>query len=208
MTTRLASRAVAAVVSGLALVALGLTPASATTAQGGNCPTYSNGHCYEFTLSSVNAAAVNTRAQPWITADYTYSQAIYRNMTPGVPTSRLYRSDCSGFVSMAWGLMASYATSDLYYLDDSTESAVGIAWHQVASGSNITLANIHAGDAIVWQGSGAHVVLIQGVSGSNIYVAEMTLVAGVETGMRTVTRNLSYFMGKPDPHLIRLSQLS
>ncbi len=49
------------------------------------------------------------RAQSWIDARVPYSQSACHNNQYGS-----YRTDCSGMVSMAWGLRQSYTTSDIH----------------------------------------------------------------------------------------------
>lgn len=67
-----------------------------------NCATYPSNR-------STTRSEALTRAQSWIDARVPYSQSACHNNQYGN-----YRTDCSGFVSMAWGLRMSFTTSDIH----------------------------------------------------------------------------------------------
>ncbi|WP_112268309.1 hypothetical protein [Lentzea terrae] len=80
-------------------------------------------------------AEILTRAQSWITARVPYSQSnCYRN------AYGQYRTDCSGYVSMAWGARHSYTTRDIHYIS-----------HEIPR------ADLQPGDAL--NDAGSHVAL-------------------------------------------------
>jgi hypothetical protein len=60
-------------------------------------------------LAWTSSAAILARAQAWVAAAVPYSQAATAPDLAG----RAYRTDCSGFVSMAWGLPRSLTTLTL-----------------------------------------------------------------------------------------------
>lgn len=88
---RLISYVMAAVVA-LAVFAQSLAGAAPAHAAGVQSPSY------------FDRKAVMQRAQTWVDARVPYSQEAWR---------RGYRTDCSGFVSMAWGLDESFVTWSL-----------------------------------------------------------------------------------------------
>ncbi|GAB3922932.1 hypothetical protein GCM10029976_012420 [Kribbella albertanoniae] len=67
-----------------------------------NCDTYDSN-------KPMTRSAALVRAQSWIDARVPYSQAACHTNGYGS-----YRTDCSGFVSMAWGLLRSYTTAEMY----------------------------------------------------------------------------------------------
>jgi hypothetical protein len=64
--------------------------------------------CTTAGVSSVSRATAVSRGKTWVTYKVPYSQTSCHTDTHGT-----YRMDCSGFVSMAWGLKGSYTTSTL-----------------------------------------------------------------------------------------------
>ncbi|MEV0675115.1 FG-GAP-like repeat-containing protein [Actinosynnema sp. NPDC050436] len=56
----------------------------------------------------IDRAEVRKRAQTWIDEQVPYSQSLYHSNQYGT-----YRQDCSGYVSMAWGMDNSYTTYSL-----------------------------------------------------------------------------------------------
>jgi VCBS repeat protein len=67
-----------------------------------NCATYASNQ-------TLSRSQVLLRSQSWIDARVPYSQSACHTNQYGS-----YRTDCSGFVSMAWGLRVSYTTSDIH----------------------------------------------------------------------------------------------
>ncbi len=59
-------------------------------------------------LPDVNRSTVLSRANTWVAEKLPYSQTVCHTDANGT-----YRTDCSGFISMAWGLTSSYVTSTL-----------------------------------------------------------------------------------------------
>src|SRR5688500_18751737 len=65
--------------------------------------------CAEQAVDSLTRAQILERAKTWLDARVPYSQsACHRNQYGS------YRTDCSGFVSMAWGLHTSFTTHDIH----------------------------------------------------------------------------------------------
>lgn len=65
--------------------------------------------CTSAGLASVSRATVVSRGKVWTSVNAPYSQTACRSDGHGSN----YRTDCSGFVSMSWGLKGSYTTSTL-----------------------------------------------------------------------------------------------
>ncbi|MER6135196.1 hypothetical protein [Streptomyces sp. NPDC001815] len=89
---------------------------------------------------TIHRGEVITRAKDWYSRNVQYSQSAYASDIEGDDT---YRTDCSGFVSMAWHLTTSKTTVSLP--DVSTQ---------------ISKADLRPGDAL--NDSGTHVVLFAG----------------------------------------------
>lgn len=81
----------------------GLSPAAATTATVATTSTASTA------TATISRSTIISRAQTWVTAHVPYNQRGYHRD----PQGKLYREDCSGYVSMAWHLRTSYVTSTL-----------------------------------------------------------------------------------------------
>ncbi|MEV8020875.1 peptidoglycan-binding protein [Streptomyces sp. NPDC086554] len=130
--------------AGAALTGLGAAPAHATAPTHVATQVHANP-----TVAADSVAARNTstraeilaRAQAWVDARVPYSMnSSYQG----------YRTDCSGFVSMAWGLGASHWTGDLH-----------------TYGVRITKEQLQPGDMLLFHNSanptrGSHVVLFAG----------------------------------------------
>ncbi|WP_371667416.1 tachylectin-related carbohydrate-binding protein [Streptomyces sp. NBC_00289] len=84
---------------------------------------------------------VMARAKDWYNRNVQYSQSAYAGDVDG---DHSYRTDCSGFVSMAWHLTTSLTTSSL-----------------PSAGTQISKADLRPGDALNSSGEG-HVVLFAG----------------------------------------------
>lgn len=96
--------------------------------------------------ASVTRAEIMRRAQQWVDAKVPYSMSAYRNG---------YRTDCSGFVSMAWGLGSNQWTGSL---------------DQFAQ--RISKSELLPGDMLLFHnpsnpGAGSHVVLFGGWTDSS-----------------------------------------
>ncbi|MEV0230316.1 FG-GAP-like repeat-containing protein, partial [Nonomuraea sp. NPDC050786] len=96
-----------------------------------NCGTYAQN-------MTITRSEVLTRSRTWIDARVPYSQSACHGNQYGS-----YRTDCSGFVSMAWGLRYSYTTS-----------TIGQVSHQIAR------SDLQPGDAL--NRPGEHVALFIG----------------------------------------------
>lgn len=96
-----------------------------------------------------NSAAspdAKARAQSWVDANVAYSQSTYYTNQYGT-----YRTDCSGYVSMIWGLGSSYNTSTLPNVS-----------HQIAKD------DLRTGDVLLDNtGSDAHVVMFDSWANSD-----------------------------------------
>ncbi|MEU7864490.1 hypothetical protein, partial [Nonomuraea sp. NPDC049141] len=66
-------------------------------------------NCGDYTNQPMTRSQALVRAQSWITARVPYSQSACHSNQYGS-----YRTDCSGFISMAWGLSRSYTTFDIH----------------------------------------------------------------------------------------------
>ncbi|MEH0108110.1 cell wall-associated hydrolase [Tersicoccus sp. MR15.9] len=84
----------------------GLSPASATTA---STSTTSSTASTATATATISRSTIISRARTWVTAHVPYNQQGYHRD----PQGKLYREDCSGYVSMAWHLRTSYVTSTL-----------------------------------------------------------------------------------------------
>ncbi|MFN8074853.1 MAG: hypothetical protein U0Q15_05450 [Kineosporiaceae bacterium] len=87
----------------------------------------------------LSRSEILARAKKWVDLHIPYSQSDCNSDYDG----RKYRTDCSGFVSMAWGLTTSYATPDFF--SDSRGPWTTISW-----------SDLQPGDAVVRDG---HIVL-------------------------------------------------
>ncbi|ALG08251.1 hypothetical protein [Kibdelosporangium phytohabitans] len=96
-----------------------------------NCATYPSDQ-------QVTRSQVLARAQTWIDARVPYSQAACHDNQQGS-----YRTDCSGYVSMAWGLRRSFTTSDIHLVS-----------HTIAR------SDLRPGDAL--NNAGSHMALFVG----------------------------------------------
>jgi ribosomal protein L27 len=109
---------------------------------------------------AISRAQIISRADDWINAQVPYSQTEgWEDSATGGP----YRMDCSGFVSMAWGLPTSMVTSTLPEVATVTDGNI--------SGDS----NLNAGDALDYTAD--HVVLFDhwtDGSGDFAYDAEHT----------------------------------
>ena len=89
------------------------------------------------TSQAINGATILSRAEQWVTAQLLYCQSpngASDTIDPSCPTTCVrqtntawdpYRSDCSGFISWAWGLPApGYTTSDLAPADTSVSYVI------------------------------------------------------------------------------------
>lgn len=87
----------------------GVTEASAQTVSLGN-PVSTGSIGPAAPGDPITTAQIIARADDWISAEVPYSEtAAWEDSGTGGP----YREDCSGFVSMAWGLTSSLVTSTL-----------------------------------------------------------------------------------------------
>jgi hypothetical protein len=95
--------------------------------------------------ATITRDAVLSRAQDWVNQNVPYNQGVYKaaNSAPVGP----YRTDCSGFISMAWGLSSSLTTQTL----------PGVS-------TQITTAALQSGDVLDYNSTidstnGSHVVM-------------------------------------------------
>jgi hypothetical protein len=104
----------------------------------------------------ISRSEIIARAQTWLNPPVPYSQDAYKDG---------YRTDCSGYVSMAWHLNRNYWTGDLH--------TVGVA---------IQFLDLRAGDMLLYHNpsnpvNGSHVVLFDrwvGSPGGDFYMYEQT----------------------------------
>jgi hypothetical protein len=82
----------------------------------------------------ITRAEVIRRAKNWSDRNIQYSQA---NYAWDINNGRRYRTDCSGFVSMAWALTTSRTTLNLHGV------ATRISWPDLKPGDMILLAGTH-----------------------------------------------------------------
>ncbi|MFC4856946.1 hypothetical protein, partial [Actinophytocola glycyrrhizae] len=137
---RLAAVAVAAVALTAALSTALSVPAAAQELSPSdemgvmfNCGTYAEN-------KPVTRSETLTRSATWLAVHVPYSMSACHNNQYGD-----YRTDCSGYVSMIWGLRLSYTTSTL---------------HQVSH--EIPRAELRTGDALLRLGNPGHVALFIG----------------------------------------------
>jgi hypothetical protein len=105
---------------------------------------------------AISRGEIIQRAQTWVTAGVPYSQSAYRDG---------YRTDCSGFVSMAWRLNRNYWTGDLHTV-----------------GASIPFSSLRPGDMLLYHNpanptNGSHVVLFDkwvGAVGGDFWIYEQT----------------------------------
>ena len=120
-----------------------------------------------------------SRGHYWVDKNIPYNQGASYPDPDGHP----YRTDCSGFVSMAWHLSSSRTTQTLDQRDVSTR----IGWDQ-----------LQAGDALVYNDSadpvnGSHVVLFVGwASSTTINVLEEAGSVGAVASVHTQAELSSY----------------
>jgi len=76
----------------------------------------------------ITRAEVMTRAKDWWTRQIPYSQSAYAS---DINRGKTYRTDCSGYISMAWKLTSSRNTSTL------DEVATRISWSALQPGDMI-----------------------------------------------------------------------
>ena len=96
------------------------------------------------------------RGETWLNPPVPYSMSAYT----GDPNGKSYRTDCSGFVSMAWHLPNSETTVTL------PESTVEtISWDSLAPGDAVNRS---------LPGGSGHVMLVEKVEGSTVHVMEQT----------------------------------
>ncbi|HEY3873386.1 MAG TPA: hypothetical protein VGM10_33830 [Actinocrinis sp.] len=159
---REAALLVSASLAGAALVALPVSAAFAGTVTSGYDTASSTGQIGPAAPGdSLTADQMIDRAQAWIDDSVPYSQtAGWEDGAAGGP----YREDCSGFVSMAWGLTTSMVTSTLPQVATVTDGNI--------SGDT----GLQTGDALDYTAD--HVVLfdswIDRSSGTFYYDAEHT----------------------------------
>jgi len=117
-------------------------------------------------------------AAGWVSRNLKYSQSHYADVNGDHRSSSefpgSYRTDCSGLVSMAWGLPASYTTRDLFYgtfvgaekilQQDKRFNADGQRKRMGSRQTSQLIAyeDIRAGDALYYPG---HIMLVSAVTG-------------------------------------------
>ncbi|MEU6283201.1 VCBS repeat-containing protein [Streptomyces sp. NPDC047028] len=199
-------RSAAAVVAALAAVVIGVT---------GSLAAAPAAHAATHTASNTTAALTATstvggqitrseilqRAQSWIDKAVPYSQSAYASD----PQGRLYRTDCSGMVSMAWHLPTSATTYSL----PNYSSRLG------------SLDDLQPGDII---NSGEHVVIFQSWTSSAHTSANIMEEAHTGTDARHETYSRDYLTSNgflpyrydhvsdspvtaPDPGMTNLTQV-
>lgn len=97
-------------------------------------------------ISGLTRDQILARAKPWVDANVPYSQDDCHPDSQGV----LYREDCSGFVSMAWGLFKSYASSD--FASDTADWSTLKGWGSMQPG-DAAAKNGHVALFVRWDNS-------------------------------------------------------
>ena len=100
--------------------------------------------CSTSGVSSLSGATAVSRGKTWVDAHVPYSQTACHTDSHGT-----YREDCSGFISMAWGLNGSYVTSTL------PSVATAISKSSLQPGDMLDLTSSHAVLFVGWY-DGAH----------------------------------------------------
>jgi hypothetical protein len=123
----------------LSLVGIGAPAASASTGPQATLGTAASAGLMTAAANDpITRSEVRTRAQSWIDDHVPYSQSLFHPNQYGN-----YRQDCSGYVSMAWGLDNSYTTWTLQPFMDTISWAdlqVGDAlWRQDSDTQHIAL---------------------------------------------------------------------
>ncbi|MET9605326.1 VCBS repeat-containing protein [Streptomyces sp. NPDC006512] len=166
-----------ATVAALAAVVLGVTAPSQAAPAPAPAPVAAAAATTTATSSvggSIARAEMIDRAQYWVDQGVPYSQrASYRD-----PQGRLYRTDCSGLVSMAWHLPASATTWTL----PNYSTKLG------------SLDDLQPGDAL--NDINTHVVLFAGWTDSSHTVANIIEHARPGTDARRSTYTRSYITSK------------
>jgi len=174
----------------LTTVVVGVAPAGPAAAASCVSPAVSSSAdtTFSFPISIVSYTTPNTRAAWWDNDSLRYSQSCYAHQNLTLSSSRKYRTDCSGYVSMIWGLTASYDTYRFMHPKSSDE------WKVVADDGDFTLAQIQPGDAVVWRTSTSqHIVYISSVLGSIGVVWEYDMTTDISpTGVRYAKKSLSW----------------
>src|SRR5689334_18951238 len=109
----------------------------------------------EKNIPRLSSADIVARAREWVTAGVIYSQSVAAS-----DRFQNYRADCSGLVSMAWGIPA---TAPNYGLNTTTLSLVADPLGKALdekTGKPImaTMNMLHEGDILLNQGADAHVI--------------------------------------------------
>lgn len=97
-------------------------------------------------------AQILARAKPWVTANVYYSHDDCHTDGEG----RMYRQDCSGFVSMAWGLDRSYRTAS--FVEDTGDWTSLKGWGSMQPG-DAAVKNGHIALFVRWANT-AHTSMI------------------------------------------------
>lgn len=152
-------RRAAAVLGGLAVVAslLAAPPASADGTQVGNADPTSTGTMGPVMGGLVARSQILARAAVWTTENTVYTQDYsWVDTKTGGP----YRLDCSGFVSMAWGLSKAYNTGGFDTWSGKTYlgGADNASYELLQPGD--ALMTLHNADGVTY--SDAHIELFAG----------------------------------------------
>jgi hypothetical protein len=138
------------------------------SASGGNCSYVPSTPPASTIGGAISRAEVIARGKDWYQRDVPYSKDAY---APDVNGTKTYRTDCSGFVSMAWHLSTSKTTSNLSEVS-----------------STIAKSALRPGDAL--NDAGEHTVLFLGWkdqdAGTFTYYSESNSSVDMEYGSANV----------------------
>lgn len=113
---------------------------------------------YERSEIRLTPDEIVARAREWVAAKVTYSQDVHSQYR-----FQNYRADCSGLVTMAWGIPATPPNYGLYTGSlSSVADEFGQALDDAGQPNIATMNQLKKGDILLNQGSDAHVILFVG----------------------------------------------
>ena len=124
--------------------------------------------------ASISSNAIESRAEYWVSQNIPYNQSAYSdaNSAPIGP----YRQDCSGFISMAWGLSSSLDTQTLPEVSQ-----------QLPSYSDLQLGDILDYNSTIDPVNGSHVVMfVSWANPQHTEYTEMEEAGGIGAVERTI----------------------
>src|SRR5215471_7214352 len=130
-------------------------------------------------IASASAASISpnemeSRAEYWVSQNIPYNQSAYSNAN-SAPLGP-YRTDCSGFISMAWGLSSSLTTQTLPEVSQ-----------QLSSYSDLQLGDILDYNSTIDPVNGSHVVMfVSWANAQHTEYTEMEEAGGIGAVERTI----------------------